>query len=88
VVSALDCLVPDWRNQLIRIALDGVLTITGCFQGTGTHLAREHYSSLFCIWYEAHQLHLVMKKAFSNHYCDTFLNTFSGTAGNLQQQQI
>ncbi len=69
VVSLLDVLAPNWRHELIGTAMDGASTMTGCIQGTCTHLSNECHSRIFQIWCGAHQLDLVMKRAF-NKLCN------------------
>jgi hypothetical protein len=87
VVTALDVFAPNWRYQLIGVTSDGASTMTGCIQGTCTRLARECHTTLFRIWCGAHQLDLVMKKAFGRLCNDRFLNVVTGVTGYLRRQQ-
>ena len=64
IVQVLDVLAPDWRYQLIGVSSDGASDMTGCRQGTCTRLQQECRSSIFRICCGAHQLDLVVKKAF------------------------
>ena len=88
VVTLLDVLAPNWRHQLIGIATDGASTMTGCIKGTVTRLSNECHSPIFRIWCGAHQLDLVMKRAF-NRLCDDkkFLDTLTSVTGHLRRQQ-
>jgi hypothetical protein len=49
IVIALDVLAPQWRHQLIGVASDGASAISGCVQGTCTHLERECHNPIFNI---------------------------------------
>ena len=87
IVRTLDVLAPDWRHQLIGVSSDGASTMTGCIQGTVTRLGQEAHGNIFRIWCGAHQLDLVVKKAF-NKLCDErFLGILTGVTGHLRRQQ-
>jgi hypothetical protein len=87
IVRALDVLAPNWRHQLIGISSDGASAMTGCLQGTVTRLQQETHHQIFRIWCGAHQLDLVVKKAF-NKLCDEeFLRITTGVTGHLRRQQ-
>jgi hypothetical protein len=45
------------------------------------------YQLLFRIWFGAHQLDLVVKKAFGKLCNDHFLNIVTGVTGHLSWQQ-
>jgi hypothetical protein len=83
VVSVLDVLAPNWRYQLIGIATDAALTMTGSIKGTCTRLSKECHSQIFRIWCGAHQLDLVMKRAFNRLCNEHFLKTLR----HLRRQQ-
>jgi hypothetical protein len=83
VVSALNILCPAWKFKLIGIATDGASSMTGWLSGTCTRLDRECYSSLYQIWCGAHQLDLVMKKAFVKLNVGTVVATLTGVTGHL-----
>lgn len=87
VVKTLDVLAPDWRHQLIGITTDGASTMTGSIQGTVTRLSTECRGSIFRVWCGAHQLDLVVKKAFSQLLGEKFLSTLTGVTGHLRRQQ-
>jgi hypothetical protein len=87
VTKLLGILAPNWRYQLVGIATDGASTMTGCISGTCTRLAREFHSSIYRIWCGAHQLDLVVKKAFSRLCNETFLDTLTSMTGHLRRQQ-
>jgi hypothetical protein len=87
VVSLLDVLAPNWRHQLIGIATDGASTMTGCIKGTCTRLSNECHSRIFRIWCGAHQLDLVMKRAFNKLCNEKFLDTLTSVTGHLRRQQ-
>jgi len=87
VVKAFDVLVPDWRHKLIGVSSDGASAMTGCIQGTVTRLQQESHHSIFRIWCGAHQLDLVIKKAFNGLMDERFLTTLSGVTGHLRRQQ-
>jgi hypothetical protein len=86
VVSILGVVAPKWRYQLIGIATDGASSMTGSISGTCTRLARECHASIFRIWCGAHQLDLVMKKAFAKLCNERFLNTVTSMTGHLRRQ--
>jgi hypothetical protein len=83
----LDVIAPKWRDQLIGIASDGASDMTGCIQGTVTRLCREANSEVYRVWCGAHQLDLVMKKAFNKLCEDRFVGTITSLTGHLQRQQ-
>lgn len=87
IVAAMDVLAPNWRHQLIGVSTDGASAMTGCVQGTCSRLARESHGSIFRIWCGAHQLDLVIKKAFNKLCSERFLNTLTGVTGHLRRQQ-
>jgi hypothetical protein len=87
VVSLLDVLAPNWRHQLIGIATDGASTMTGCIKGTCTRLSKKCHSRIFRIWCGAHQLDLVMKRAFNKLCNEKFLDTLTSVTGHLRCQQ-
>ena len=87
VVHLLDVVAPNWRHQLIGIATDGASTMTGCIKGTCTRLSNECHSCIFRIWCGAHQLDLVMKRAFNKLCNETFLDTLTSVTGHLHHQQ-
>mgnify|MGYP003321281629 CR=1 FL=1 len=87
IVNALDILAPNWRYQLIGVSSDGASTMTGCIQGTVSRLARECHTPIFRIWCGAHQLDLVIKKAFNGLCNERFLNIVTGVTGHLRRQQ-
>jgi hypothetical protein len=87
IVRALDVLAPSWRHQLIGISSDGASAMTGCVQGTVTRLEREAHHHLFRIWCGAHQLDLVVKKAFNKLCNEEFLRITTGVTGHLRRQQ-
>jgi hypothetical protein len=84
VCSVLNVIAPNWKYRLIGIATDGASAMTGCISGTCTRLARECYAPLFRIWCGAHQLDLVMKKAFISLCDDKFIHTLTGATGHLR----
>ena len=87
VVSLLDVLAPNWRHQLIGIATDGASPMTGCIKGTCTRLSKKCHSRIFRIWCGAHQLDLVMKRAFNKLCNEKFLDTLTSVTGHLRCQQ-
>ncbi len=87
VVETMDVLAPNWRHQLIGITTDGASAMTGCVQGTCTRLSNECHGNIFRVWCGAHQLDLVVKKAFNRLMSDNFLNTLTGVTGHLRRQQ-
>ncbi|KAI2492556.1 hypothetical protein MHU86_22007 [Fragilaria crotonensis] len=87
VVSLLDVLALNWRHQLIGIATDGASTMTGSIKGTCTRLSNECHSRVFRIWCGAHQLDLVMKRAFNRLCNEKFLDTLTSVTGHLRRQQ-
>ena len=87
VVEALNVLAPNLRHQLIGITTDGASAMTGCVQGTCTRLSNECTGNIFRIWCGAHQLDLVVKKAFNELMNEQFLNTLTGVTGHLRRQQ-
>lgn len=87
VVAALDVLSPEWRHKLIGVTSDGASAMTGCVQGTCSRLERECNTPIFRIWCGAHQLDLVVKKAFNRLCSDIFLNMITGVTGHLRRQQ-
>lgn len=87
VVEVMDVLAPNWRHQLIGVSTDGASAMTGCVQGTTTRLSHECHSSIFRIWCGAHQLDLVVKKAFNELLDDKFLTMLTGVTGHLRRQQ-
>jgi hypothetical protein len=87
VDEALNVLAPNWRHQLIGITTDGASAMTGCVQGTCTRLSNECVGNIFRIWCGAHQLDLVVKKAFNELMNEHFVNTLTGVTGHLRRQQ-
>jgi hypothetical protein len=87
VVAVLDILVPNWRHQLVGITVDTASTMTDYILDIFNQLDRECHSSLYQIWYGAHQLDLMMKNACSKLCNNTFLNTLNALSGHLRQQQ-
>ena len=87
VVKFLDVIVSYWRRQLLGVASDGASAMTGCIRGTVTRLANECESDIFRVWCGAHQLDLVMKKAFSHLCNDEFVSILTGITGYLRRQQ-
>ena len=87
VVKLLNVIAPNWRDQLIGIASDGASDMTGCIQGTVTRLCREAKSEVYRVWCGAHQLDLVMKKAFNKLCDDQFVGIITSLTGHLQRQQ-
>ena len=87
VVTLLDVLAPNWRHQLIGIAIDGASSMTGCIKGTSACLTKECHSQIFQIWCGAHQLDLVMKRAFDKLCNERFLDTLTSVTGRLRCQQ-
>ena len=61
--------------------------MTGCVQGTCTRLSNKCHGNIFRVWCGAHQLDLVVKKAFNQLMSDKFLNTLTGVTGHLRRQQ-
>ena len=78
IVETMDVLAPKWRDQLISVSTDGASAMTGCVQGTRTRLSRECNGEIFRIWCGAHQLDLVVKKAFNQLLNEKFLTTLTG----------
>ena len=60
--------------------------MTGCVQGTCTRLERECISPIFRIWCGAHQLDLVIKRAFNRLCNDRFLSMLTSVTGHLRRQ--
>ena len=87
MVTLLDVFAPNWRHQLIGIATNGASTMTGCIKGMVTRLSNECHSPIFRIWCGAHQLDLVMKRAFNRLCDDKFLDTLTSVTGHLRRQQ-
>jgi hypothetical protein len=87
IVRVLDVLSPNWRHQLIGVSSDGASAMTGCVQGTVTRLEHETHHPIFRIWCGAHQLDLVVKKAFNKLCDDEFLRITTGVTGHLCRQQ-
>ncbi|KAG7372930.1 hypothetical protein IV203_033654 [Nitzschia inconspicua] len=87
IVETMNVLAPDWRHQLIGITTDGASTMTGCIQGTCTRLSNECHGNIFRVWCGAHQLDLVVKKAFNQLMNKKFLITLTGVTGHLRRQQ-
>jgi hypothetical protein len=85
IVAALD-VAPEWRYQLIGVATYGASAMTGCIQGMCTRLERECHTPIFQIWCGAHQLDLVIKKAFNRLCSDKFLTTLTAATGHLRRQ--
>ena len=87
VVKLLDVIAPAWQDQLIGIASDGASDMTGCIQGIVTRLCQEANSEIYRVWRGAHQLDLVMKKAF-HKLCEVhFVGTVTRLTGHLRRQQ-
>lgn len=86
IVSTLDVLAPNWRYQLIGVSTDGASAMTGCVQGTVSRLNRESCCKIFRIWCGAHQLDLVVKKAFNKLCDDGFISTLTGVTSHLRRQ--
>lgn len=86
VVETKIVLAPNWRHQLIGITTDGASAMTGCEQAT-TRLSNECHGNIFRVWFDAHQLYLVVKKAFNKLMNDKYLNTLTGVTGHLRRQQ-
>lgn len=88
IVRTLDVLAPNWRHQLIGVSSHGAASsMTGCIHGTVTRLGQEAHGNIFRLWCGAHQLDLVVKKAF-NKLCDErFLGILTGVTGHLCRQQ-
>ena len=82
VVAALDVLALQWRHQLIKVASDGASAMSGCVQGTCTHLERECHNPIFRIWCGAHQLDLVIKKAFKRLCSERFVNQLTAVTAH------
>ncbi|KAG7338215.1 hypothetical protein IV203_031377 [Nitzschia inconspicua] len=87
IVETMNVLAPDWRHQLIGVTTDGASTMTGCIQGTCTRLSNECHGNIFRVWCGAHQLDLVVKKAFNQLMNKKFLITLTGVTGHLRRQQ-
>ncbi|KAG7371412.1 hypothetical protein IV203_019982 [Nitzschia inconspicua] len=87
IVETMNVLAPDWRHQLIGITTVGASTMTGCIQGTCTRLSNECHGNIFRVWCGAHQLDLVVKKAFNQLMNKKFLITLTGVTGHLRRQQ-
>ena len=87
VVKLLDVIAPSWRDQLIGIASDGASDMTGCIQGTVTRLCQEANSEVYRVWCGAHQLDLLMKKAFHKLCEDNFVGRVTRLTGHLRRQQ-
>jgi hypothetical protein len=87
VVSLLNVHAPNWRHQLVGIATDGASTMSGCIKGTSTRLSNECHSRIFRIWCGAHQLDLVMKRAFNKLCNEKFLDTLTSVMGHLRRRQ-
>jgi hypothetical protein len=62
------------------------MMLTGCVQGTCTREERECHTPIFRIWCDAHQLDLVIKKAFNLLCSDKFLTTLTAVTGHLRRQ--
>ncbi len=69
------------------IATDGASTMTSCIKGTSTRLSNECHSRIFRIRCGAHQLDLVMKRAFNKLCNEKFLDALTSVTGHLQRQQ-
>lgn len=87
IVEAMNVLAPNWRHQLIGITTDGASAMTGCVQGTCTRLSNECHGNICRIWCGAHQLDLIVKKAFNDLMNETFLKILTGVTGHLRRQQ-
>ena len=86
IVTTFDVLAPQWRHQLIGVASDGASAMSGCVQGTCTHLERECHNPIFRIWCGAHQLDLVVKKAFKRLCSERFVNQLTAVTAHLRRQ--
>lgn len=87
VVTLLNVIAPNWREQLIGIASDGASDMTGCIQGAVTRLCQEAKSEVYRVWCGAHQLDLVMKKAFHKLCDDQFVGILTRLTAHLRRQQ-
>jgi len=56
---------------------------SNCVQGTCTQLSNECHGNICQIWCGAHQLDLIVKKAFNYLMNETFLKTLTGVTGHL-----
>ena len=61
--------------------------MTGCIKGMCTRLSNECHTRIFRIWCGAHQLDLVMKRAFNKLYNKKFVDTLTSVTGHLRRQQ-
>ena len=65
IVEPRNVLAPSWRHQFIGITTDSASVMTGCVQGTCSRLSNACHGNIFQIWCGAHQLDLLLKKAFN-----------------------
>jgi hypothetical protein len=88
IVAALNVIAPEWRHQLIGVTSDGASVMADCVRGICTRLERESHTPIFRIWGGAHQLDLVIEKAF-NRLCnsDQFLRTLTGVTGHFESRK-
>ena len=59
-----DVLCPMWKQKVLSCASDGEAKMTGHINGFATHREKVALPGLICIWYEAHQLDIVMHRFY------------------------
>jgi hypothetical protein len=87
IVKLLDVICPNWCKQLIGVSSDGASAMTGGLKGTVTRLTNECNGKVFRIWCGAHQLDLIIKKAFKRLCNGEFVDTLTTLTGHLRRQQ-
>ena len=65
--AILDALCADWRHRIIGVATDGDATMTGAYNGVAAQFSQAaQYSGFVRIWCAAHQLDLIVGRAYDS----------------------
>ena len=88
VSTALDAVIPGWRQKLFSISTDGENTMTGRLNGLATLFQRAvDGQSLRRVWCGLHQLDLIVQKAYAALHTEKFLDHLTALIGYLRRQQ-